>query len=567
LNGGATGAAQNIIIDNGSSLTVIGNTIQISGSITNNGTFDVTNGIVQMIGSLPQNIGANVFAGNLIKDLKINNPAGVSLLGALNVSGIVKVESGNLASNGNLTLLSTAAQTALIDGSGTGTITGSVTMQRYINPGFGYKYLSSPFSNATTTEFADDITLGSFSFYRYDESRTASGWVGYQAPGNILNPMEGYAVNYGASVSPNTTDITGLVNNGNLSVTLLNHNNLYTKGFNLVGNPYPSPIDWDVAAGWTRTNVDNAIYLFRASTTDQYGGTYSTYVNGISSDGLTNSIIPSMQGFFIHVSDGTYPVTGVLSVNNSARINDLTHPLARSAVNSSVSLIRLSASFANDPAPADPLVIYFNERAATGYDPELDALKLFNTDLSVANLYATIADGLKLSINGLPELTGDLSTIPLGLRINRSGKVVIKLSSLEELPSVKRIYLTDLTAGIEQDLLPDKEYSVTLESGEYLNRFFLNLSRLSTGDNQIPAEDSKFSIYSTDGILKADIGVVSNGQGTLRVYNISGQIMFVGKVYATGYHEFGTNLKNGIYIVNYMSGTFNISKKLFIENR
>ena len=55
---------------------------------------------------------------------------------------------------------------------------------------------------------------------------------------------------------------------------------------NLVGNPYPSAIDWDASSGWTKTNIDNAIYFFKASGTDQYGGTYSSYVNGVSSDGI-----------------------------------------------------------------------------------------------------------------------------------------------------------------------------------------------------------------------------------------------------------------------------------------
>ena len=67
-----------------------------------------------MNGSAAQSIGANIFAGNTIKDLIINNSAGVTLLGPLNISGILTPQNGNLASDGNLTLLSTAAQTALI---------------------------------------------------------------------------------------------------------------------------------------------------------------------------------------------------------------------------------------------------------------------------------------------------------------------------------------------------------------------------------------------------------------------------------------------------------------------
>ena len=99
-------------------------------------------------------------------------------------------QNGNLSSGGNLTLVSTAAQTALIDGSGTGNVTGNVTMQRYLPSGFGYKYFSSPFQSATVNEFTDDMTLGHFTFYRYDENRTSSGWVSYHNPVNkSLNPL------------------------------------------------------------------------------------------------------------------------------------------------------------------------------------------------------------------------------------------------------------------------------------------------------------------------------------------------------------------------------------------
>ncbi len=170
LSAGAVGATKNILIDIGSVLTVSGNKIQITGSITNNGIFDAADGTVEMNGTLIQNIGADVFAGNEIGNLIISNPAGVTLSGPLGVSGIVTVQNGTLASGNNLTLLSTATGTALVDGSGTGQITGNVTMQRYLSSGFGYKYFSSPFNAATVNEFTTmnpSIAL----LYRYDENR------------------------------------------------------------------------------------------------------------------------------------------------------------------------------------------------------------------------------------------------------------------------------------------------------------------------------------------------------------------------------------------------------------
>ena len=41
--------------------------------------------------------------------------------------------------------------------------------------------------------------------------------------------------------------------------------------------------------------------------------------------------------------------------------------------------------------------------------------------------------------------------------------------------------------------------------------------------------------------------------------------MKIEKVYATGHHEFSIRLTEGIYIVNYTTGTFTRSVKLFIE--
>ena len=179
LSIGAIGSVNNLVINNGSTLTVSGNTLQILGTITNNGTLTATSGSISMIGSAAQTIGTNIFATNTIKDLIINNSAGVTLQGPLNITGIVTLQNGDLTSGGNLTLISSAAQTALIAGTGTGNIIGNMTMQRYLSSGFGYKYFSSPFQSATVNEFADDITLGSFTFFKYDESRTSSGWVSY----------------------------------------------------------------------------------------------------------------------------------------------------------------------------------------------------------------------------------------------------------------------------------------------------------------------------------------------------------------------------------------------------
>lgn len=572
LNIGSTGSVNNLTIETGASLVITGGTLEISGTLTNNGILDVTDGTIEMNGTSAQTIGSSVFSGNTVKNLNVNNAAGVSLLGALNVTGILNIQAGNLSSGGFLTLVSSSTGTALIDGSGAGTVSGNITMQRYLPSAFGYKYVSSPFQASTVNEFGDDIDLGDPwpSFYMYDESLAASGWVDYITTSDPLIPLEGYAAFFGSSAVPYTSDVSGVVNNGSLSVTLYNHNRTYTQGFNLVGNPYPSPINWDAAAGWTKTNIDNALYYFKASETDEYGGRYSTYINGISSDDTVSNIIPSMQGFFVHVTSSgpPWPVTGTLTLDNNVRVTDLTHTFAKSGEKSSIPLLRLAATFEDDPASSDPMVIYFDEKAGKGFDSNLDALKLMNTDYNVPNLYSIGTDGSKMSIDALPELREDsICRIPLGVRLNRDGYIIFKLIDIDEKLSGKKIYITDMESGTENDLLDGKHYRVFLNTGEYAGRFFINLSSVATGIPEIVPDDRLFSVYSSHGFIKYFVNTDKTGPGTLSVLSLTGQVLFVNRIYDSGYNEFNPAIKNGIYIVTFVSENYRGSRKIFIDNR
>jgi hypothetical protein len=566
INTGQTADVKNVIIDTGSSLTVSSGTIRISGAVTNNGTFTATDGDIVLNGTTAQSVGAAIFLDNTIGNLTVENNAGVTLLGPLNVKGVVQVQNGSLASDGNLTLLSDATQTALIDGSGTGSVTGNVTMQRYLPSGFGYKYLSSPFQTATVSELGDDMDLAYLFplLYRFEENNSYSGWIDYVSGGSLLNPMEGYAVNFGELTDPKTIDITGVVSNGNYSLTVYNHDSLYTEGFNLVGNPYPSPIDWD-AAGWTKTSIDNAIYYFKASTTDQYGGTYSSYINGVSSDpGVATNIIPSMQGFFIHVSDGTYPVTGTLGVTNSVRINDLTHPFLKSANTSGIFILRVTSAFTDDITSVDPTVIYFDNAAEKSFDWDYDALKLFNTDMMVTNFYSVLPEGKKLSINALPWLADTLVNVPLGLTTYRDGEVSFKLSKLENLPPEVNIFFRDAVAGANIGFSENKEYKVSLIAGEYNNRFSLVLIRNTTGIEDLSASAGIFTAYVSGGIIKATILTLEGGEGLITIYDTGGRLLFSKKVHDTGRHDLIVNVRQGLYIIRYETGRLQKSMELIL---
>jgi hypothetical protein len=545
-------------------LNINGHTLKIGGNISNSGTFTASSGKIEMNGTAAQTIPAAAFAGNLVEYLTTNNNAGVTLSGSLDLAAILLVASGQFNTGGYLTLLSTPAQTALIDGSGAGDVTGNVTVQRYLASGFGYKYFGSPFQAATVNEFADDLDLNaSFpTFYRHDENQPSLGWIKYTATSGVLHPGEGYAANFGASASPKTVDVTGVVTNNTVALALLyNHNQPYTQGFNLVGNPYPSPIDWDASTGWVRTNIDNAVYYFNAGTTDQYKGSYSSYINGISSNGVAGHIIPSMQGFFVHVSNGSFPVTGQLTFNNSIRTTDLA-PAFQSFARQ---LIRISAAFDGEKV-LDAAVIYMEDRANKNFDKKYDALKLMNDNAAVPSLYTVAADDAKVSIRAMAYPRDSVTVQPLGLTTEKEGWINFNTPDIQNISPALHIYLYDATANVYQDLRRNPRYRLFLAAGDHNNRFAVVFSLKELSATAAAANEALFNVYSSGGRIMVNSKLAAGEKATMVIYNTIGQLVYKEELGGSGTREIAARLINGAYVINIISNKSTYAKKIFIQN-
>jgi hypothetical protein len=360
-----------------------------------------------------------------------------------------------------------------------------------------------------------------------------------------LNPLEGYALNFGLSSDPLTVDASGTVSNGNIQVTLYNHDSTFTRGFNLAGNPYPSPIDWDADPGWTRADIDDAVYYFNASDTSQYTGSYSSYVNGVSSDGIASPIIPSMQGFFVHVSDGASLVTGTLGCSNSVRTTALA-PVFHKNNPSAQPLIRLWVRFTGTPDAGDPMVVYFHESATINFDPALDALKLMNTDTLRPSLYGLPESSRMLSINAIPDPTGNPADLPLGIRTLIKGQLSFRAEGMETMPAGLNVYLFDAMTGIHIDLDKDPEYRVNLDNGLHESRFRLKFSREQLPDE--PGSGDPLFIYYSGGQLHIHSYLGSNETGILAISNLAGQQLWSMKISGNKSYVIDPEVPAGIYL-------------------
>jgi len=573
LNSGANGMAKDLELQIGTSLTVMDNTMRIAGSITNTGTINSLSGTIAMEGVNSQTIPANTFVSNRIRNLIINNNAGVNSNNALEITGFLRAENGQFNTGNLLSLISNSTQTALIDGSGNGQIVGSVKMQRYLDSAIGYKYFSSPFNNTTVGDFSSYVDLNA-SFpqvYSYSEDNTdgsgndITGWKSYNNSTFGLGVLEGYTFNFGTTGNAVTVELNGTVNNGYIERQLKNTNGTYTKGFNLIGNPYPSPIDWD-ASSWTKTNIDDGIYFFSANS--QYKGTYTSYVNNVSSDdGGSSNIIPSMQGFFVHVSDGgddSSETSGILASTNEVRVNNFTQQFIKKTEPNPISLIRLSAGI-KDTLAKDAMVIYFDLYAEEGFEKDMDALKLMNTDERVPNLYSITSKSEKLSINALPASFKTANQrIPLGIRSEMGGEMSIRLKDIENLPSNFFVYLIDDDKRIGQNLSEIPEYNFRIKTGEHNSRFFLMFSEYELTDPAL-AFDEPFSIKTINGEVYVNLNLEDGMSGVLMATTVTGQILDVKNVAGNETTSLDGIKSSGIYFINLSWEGKQFSKKIMIQ--
>ncbi len=555
---------QGILIPPGAHVIANHGNIVIRNNWINSGTFTHNGGTILFAGSTQQISGTNNSSFNNLTIIAGSNTtmasSGHSLKGILKCDGILNV-------NNNFTLLANATQTALIDGSGGGDVLGNLTIQGYLIYGFGYKYLGSPFQSATVNEMSDEVNLAaSFpSVYQHNENQASNGWISYASAANALVPMRGYAFQLGNNAAAKIIDMKGVVNNRTLSLVLNNNNRAFTKGFNLVSNPYPSPINWDAATGWTKTKIDNAIYYFDAGTTDQYGGIYTSYINGISSNGSANNIIPAMQGFFVHVSDGTYPVAGSLGMTNATRVTVSPQTYRQLNGIEPFQLLRLRASIGAN-AESDATVVYFKDTATEKFDTQLDALKLMNTTSSIPSLYTITADTKKLSINALPLPSIEMR-IPIGVQTMQDGQVSLFTTNMKALPADLFCYLYDAVTGLYQNLKENMRYQYYLPAGTYEQRFVVVFSRMPIVQQPLPTDPAtipSFQVSGTGRNILVTLTIPAGDKAVIRFINTAGQVLYTKTYVGSGNFPLALLLPQGIYQVVCYTSNKVLAKQIFI---
>jgi hypothetical protein len=267
-----------------------------------------------------------------------------------------------------------------------------------------------------------------------------------------------------------------------------------------------------------------------------------------------------MQGFFVHVTNGT---TGTLGMNNQVRVNTLSPSFHKSANENFRTLIRITAAYETE-IKRDPAVIYFNESATDEFDKDLDALKMMNTDESVPNFYALTPQSIKASISAIPYPNQSITKVPLGLITGQNGSVMIKTTDIEHVPENLHVYLSDEKTGIIKNMQKNPEYLVHLEKGTIENRFYLIFSENDL--EHTSTDEDLFFASVQNGKLSIFVGLGTGTSSRLLVCNLLGQVVLQQNLYGNGSHEITQNLPAGIYVLALYSQKGLSSQKIYIPN-
>ncbi|MCK6611891.1 MAG: T9SS type A sorting domain-containing protein [Bacteroidia bacterium] len=611
-------------IHSGGSLTVgAGNLLTVKGNLTNNGTLTGTGADLELSGTgsiANQTVGGS---GSMSFRDVVMGTGGVTCTKTLGVGFTVNRNlqlqgPTTLASAGNLRLTSNALTTArLLELPAGASVTGNVTVERYVpgSSGRKYRYLSAPFSTGPTLSSSwqqqihitgpgtggslcpspsansngfDATQTNSPSMFTFSETTAVNtnnagsnggtvynnAWVTVpNTTGTTLQAGKGYKVFVrgnksqgcdlvnGTNPGPNDVTLsgTGVLAQGAFTFPIT-YSSSNGEGWNLLGNPYPCPIDW-TAAGWTKTNMEDKIWIFRPA-----GNHFATYNALAGAVNFGSNIIESGSAFFVHATASS----PVLTANESVKIgNSPATPLFKTQIK------KLSMTMVKQGEVQDEILVGMAAEATDANDV-FDAEKMSNPAM---NLYAKSSDGKQQAINIFKAAQAE-TRVPLGINSTYTGEHQFTFRGETEFNAYD-VLLEDRYAGIIQLVNDRPSYSFEINS-DAASKGEGRFSLLFVNRGDFDYQKRLKSIYSSvatslNAYPNPSRGVVqlqtSNLQGSVadvKVYNAVGaEIQRMEQGIDKGICSFSLDLSeeaSGVYFVEVSDKQGNTRKAKVVKN-
>lgn len=513
--------------------------------------------------------GTNAFA----KNIKVQSGGKLEIAGNLTVTDFIKNETGNpdnfvVKSDGNLIQINPVTNTDLISAERDVT-----DMDNVLATQMDYVYWSAPVTGQKLRGTAGE---GGFSpgtpnnrFFEYNESNDYF----VSTPDATFAPGKGYAIRAEDGYSngyDKTYVFRGVPNNGEVSINIRRSADVGTvqHGFNLVGNPYPSNIDFTKLYANNSGLIFNTAYFWTNTTYTQYqqgssyaGNNYAVFSGtggnpptGSSYQTAPNGIVKVGQSFMIQKRNVSGPEPLVFK-NSYGAGQDLRVTTAGTFYQKGAGdRDRFWVQLVSPANVTNTQLIGYVEGASSGFEQDYDVEIM---ELS-SDIFYSKADDKQLLIQG-KGLFNVADKVALGASFFSAGNYTIRLDHAEGVfASGQPIYLKDKATGVITDL---SQGSYTFAAGK------------GVSDGRFEIIYTPETILSTDGSAKDDLVVyrdrddfVIKSRGMkmtgLEVYDGAGRLIFSSKPNQTETRIPGTALGNGMYLLKVNRNNTMTAKKI-----
>jgi|GEM_PF-662984 len=574
VNPGASYGYHNLIFSSNGSKTLPSSTLNLFGNLTVNTAISATGNTLLMKGVSSQSIyGTNPI---LFNNLTIDNATGVLLDADLltTIGGTLLINSGKkleIAPAQQLTvsgaLTNNAGATGFVlqsDATGTASLLHntdnvSATVQRYISGAAeAWHFLSSSVSNQSISgSWLPAGTYGNgtgYDLYAWNEATNCwiyklntTSTVNWNTvhPGTDFVVCRGYL--YSVQETNPTKEFAGYLNNGSVNYPLTSSSpDVNLKGFNLLGNPYPSSIDWAASSGWSRSDLVNSggghdMWIWNPAA-NNYGVCNS--FSGLGTNSVTPYIAP-MQGFFVLAANA-----GSLNMDNAVRVHDGAGNWFKNSV-STASMVSVVVQSEADKS-SDEVQLQFGYSAN-----EKGAEKLFSHVKTAPGLYTPYI-GENYSVRYLTD-TKDNPTVPVYFKPGRDGEYA--LSCNFENGDFEFVVLEDRQMNAFLNLKDKNTYNFLSTANDDPNRFVLHFgpaNKLNT--NELPAR-----IYTDGTRLNIDLTLVHT-ETTILIYDALGRVLLKEELQGLTQHSLSLKSPPQILIIQLRNQQGTLIRKLFYQN-
>jgi len=353
--------------------------------------------------------------------------------------------------------------------------------------------------------------------------------------GNNFRTGKGYIVSYNTATPTKNFESSGL-NTGNVNITLTKSATKswnWNAGWNLIGNPYPSGLDWSQV---TKTGI----------VTENYAHVYNpNKAGGEGYDQISGEIAPG-QGFFVQAESNE----AVLALQPAHQVHTTGQTFVKSGTDRLV--LRLSKD-----SNYDETTIFLNETSGTGHD-FYDATKLFSFNSAIPQLYTLTANGRKLAINSMSAIA-ESTVIPLSIKVQGSSIMSVQLTKAEGAFEGKEIILHDILNNTLHKLNEEPIYHFMVHAGDNPDRFLLKFEAVGVDDLPDQIDLNAWVSHGLLYILNPDAP-----RATVELYNLSGQVM-LRKEIGQGLQRISLYVSKGAYLLTMRTEIAVAKRKLFIH--